>query len=328
VRRSLAAAALISVLGCGSPPSPGPEVVARAGDRDAGATTRIEDVVREDVRLAVSILEGAVRGEDPTAAAWAAVYALRLGVGCDRDAAGAALLGGTGDEDPILRALCWRWLATGLLLEAPDEPPAPIDPATAALAALAHLRLGDLPAALAPCLGLPGGTPGDPSPAPGDLVGALTSRAAPYDDGPLALAIAFAAARRERWVEVDPGGEPRWAAERLRDELARAVLGSDEVEVDRIEGCPPCRDPRFSDLASLLETPLLERPASTLRAAVLRAEGSLRVGALRALAAVAVDPAAGDMGAAAAAMRADDLWVRVEAARTYLLLAARATSDD
>jgi len=34
------------------------------------------------------------------------------------------------------------------------------------------------------------------------------------------------------------------------------------------------------------------------------------------------------MGAAAAAMRADDLWVRVEAARTYLLLAARATSDD
>jgi hypothetical protein len=52
------------------------------------------------------------------------------------------------------------------------------------------------------------------------------------------------------------------------------------------------------------------------------------VNAIRALAVASSEPAAGDLGAVAAAMRSTDPLVRVEAARTFLVLAALATEDD
>ena len=49
----------------------------------------------------------------------------------------------------------------------------------------------------------------------------------------------------------------------------------------------------------------------------------MRQAALRALAAKVREPAAEDLGAASAALRSDEAAVRLEAARTFLKLAAR-----
>jgi hypothetical protein len=176
-------------------------------------------------------------------------------------------------------------------------------------------------------LGLPAGAPsGDRSPPAGRVEG-LTFLAGPYDNGPLALAVAFAEARREEWVEGGATGR-RWAAERLREELYRSVAGEDRELPAAIVASGVAEDPEYSALSERLETPLATRPPEVLRGAVLTAEGSLRIGAIRALAVASVEPTAGDLGAVAAAMRSPDPQVRLEAARTYLVLAARATELD
>jgi hypothetical protein len=144
------------------------------------------------------------------------------------------------------------------------------------------------------------------------------------DDGPLALALAFVEARRERWTEPGAGGRNEWVAARLRAELIAALGGAGDPPA-ALDGCSSPADPAYSALVEQVETPLLGAPLEVLRGAALKAEGGLRIGALRALAVVGADPRAGDLAVAAAGLRSSDPLVRVEAARTYLLLTARAT---
>jgi hypothetical protein len=326
-------AALLALLvaGCGGGGSgerPG-AVLAAVGEADGGLSP-VEELVEADILRARKEIVGAVLSGDERVAAWAAVYAARIGIEDDQERARAALVAGTAASDPLLAALCWRRLAAhpaeGTLPEAPQAPGTA--PVAEALAALAHAGAGGIPAAQAPALGLPTGEPGRssrPEAVPDGRREALLGLADPFDDGPLALAVLFVEARRERWVERS-GGEPRWAAAKIRRDLVDALFGERAPEVmARVEACPPPEDPRYPEITEQLASPLMGRPAAVLRGAALGAGGSLRIGALRALAVAVRKPEAGDVGAAAASLACDDPLVRLEAARTYLFLAARAT---
>ena len=286
----------------------------------------VEELVARDAAAAHAALAGAISGGgDPSSLA--AAYALRLGVKHDPDAVAAAIRRGAGSEDDLVAALCWRWIAKGDF----GAPPTfrggkDADPAVAVLAATAFIRLGQAPPApLAGALGLPEGEPADRDPAPPRARVELYTRAAlPYDDGPLALAVAFVEARRERWADRGPGRDPRFAAAGLRAALVTAI-GGDAAAVERLEAVPRVADPLYSGLAARLASPLVGTPLPLLRGAIVKGDPKLRVDALRALAIAARPPKAGDLGAAASALSSDDPATRVEAARTYLLLAARIT---
>jgi hypothetical protein len=321
--------ALLLAAGCGGGKSgerPG-AVLAAVGEADGGLSP-VEELVREDGQRARREIAGAVLAQDSRIAAWGAVYAARIGLDHDREQARAALAAGTAEGDPLLAALCWRRLAAdpgGAPLPVLDGP-AQRSPVAAALAALAHARAGEVPPSLTHALGLPSGEPGTAArPVPADRREALLELVDPFDDGPLALAVLFAEARRERWVEGS-GSARRFAAEGIRRELVLSLPGEEAPSMlERSAGGPPCEDPRYPELAEQLASPLAGRPLAVLRGAVLGASGSLRIGALRALAVAARKPEAGDLGAAAAALACDEPLVRLEAARTYLFLAARAT---
>ena len=318
--------------GCGGAQSDGdPLVIVGTGDAgaEAGGGT-IESSVSRDSALAVEVLADAIREGEGGIRGWAAVYVLRLGVVHDEQQTRAALIAGTRDDDALLAALCWRWLAADPAAELPRWPKGerPEEPVVGVMAALAFsMRRGKLPKPLRDALGLPEGVPDGSEGLPPGLVERLKFLAGPFDNGPLALAVAFVDARREGWSEGLAGGGDRWVAERLRKELYRALGGEGDLPAPVLESKPP-EDPRYSDLGQRLDSPLVSRPPEVLRGAVMAAKGRLRVNAIRALAVASSEPAAGDLGAVAAAMRSPDRLVRVEAARTFLVLAALATEDD
>jgi hypothetical protein len=329
VRRLCALVALtLQPAGCGDR-APAPVVIAQTAPAEASngaAGGAVEVLVARDAAAALAALHDAISGGgDPSSLA--AAYALRLGVKHDPDAVAAAIRRGAGSEDDLVAALCWRWLARGDL----GAPPAfrggkDADPAVAALAAAAFVRLGlTPPPPLAGALGLPEGVPADRDPPPPEARVELYTRAAlPYDDGPLALAVAFVEARRERWAERGPGRDPRFAAAGLRAALVTAIDG-DAAALARLEATPRVADPLYSGLAARLASPLAGTPLPLLRGAIVQGDPRIRIDALRALAIAARPPEAGDLGAAASALSSGDPATRVEAARTYLLLAARAT---
>lgn len=314
--------------GCGSGQPKGEPIVSIGtgdGGVDGGGGS-LEALVGADSSMAAEVLTGAIRNGKGSAAAWAAVYVLRLGINHEREPTRAALKRGAFDEDPLLAALCWRWLAADPEAQLPRWPKGerPTEPVVGAMAALAYARRDKLPRPLRDALGLPEGDPSGDRKQPSGLTERLTFLAGPFDTGPLALAVVFAEARREGWIESAASGDKHWAAERLRSELYNAVGGEGELPARLLESdAQP--DPRYSDLRERLDTPLASRPPEVLRGAILSAEGSLKVGAIRALAVASSEPAAGDLGVVAAAMRSPDPLVRVEAARTFLLLAALAT---
>ncbi len=318
-----ALAALAALAGCGGSGRGGDVLVEVGGEPpDAGAED-LEAMVGADLARAREVLSEALSGE-ARVAAWAAVYAARLGVRCDRAALLSAASKGPAAGDPLLAALCWRLLAGRDEGALPAPGSGTRDPAAAALAAIAFARRGGIPSQLEPALGLEQRAVEAGGEAPAGRVDELRLAAVPFDDGPLALAAAFAEARREGWA--DRGGKKprRRAARRIRLELLEALDAAGPEVIELVEACPAPPDPRYSDLPELILSPLRRQPVAVLRGAALEAEGKLRVGALRALAGAVAEPAAGDLGAAAAGMRDEDPLVRVEAARTYLMLTARA----
>jgi len=289
-----------------------------------GGQAAVDALVARDAAAAVAALDrGAKADGDP--ASLAAAYALRLGARHDPAAVRSAVRRGTASGDDLVAALCWRWVGAGGLGDPPEwRGGDSADPVVAALAAAAFVRLDRaLPKPLAGALGLPDRGPSDRDPrSPASRVDELRRAAFPYDDGPLALAAAFVEARRERWVDRGPG-DPALVAARLRAELV-AALGAGAGAADRLAAVPAARDPMYSELAARLGSPLASSPLPILRGAIIQGDRQLRVDALRALAIASPRPEAGDLGAAASALGSEDPLTRVEAARTYLLLAARA----
>ncbi len=291
-------------------------------------TPGIESRIVEDERLAATILTDALESKDTSLAAWAAVYVTKLGLKHDQTQRIRALTHGTGKaHSPLLNALCWHLLAAA---ENPSEIPnwtakESADPVVRVMAALALAKRGPLPKTLKMALGLPKDNPAgvDRNTESRRLVERLLALSMPFDNGPLSLAITFIEARRGEWIEHGPEGKPRWIAKRLQDELIHLVLRDDSAAAKRIRASVTVDHQRNSPLLEQLNTPLVSRPLPVLRRAALAGPIDLRLEALRALAVVATKPVAGDFGASAAALTSDSPRLRVEGARTFLLLVTR-----
>jgi hypothetical protein len=297
-------------------------------DKKAETTQGIEYRIIEDKRLAAQVLTDAMGSQNTTLAAWAAVYVMRLGLKHDETQKILALTHGALNlTDPLLSVLCWRLLAVGK-----DVSKIPnwagnktADPVVQVMAALALARNGPLPKTLKTALGLPKGNPSgaDRGSESRRLVERLLAFSMPFDNGPLSLAIVFVEARRGEWIEHGSKGETKWVAQRLREELIQLVLRNDVTAAERIHASVATGHKRNSPLLEMLNTPLVSRPLNVLRRAALAGPIDLRLEALRAIAVVATKPVAGDFGASAAALKSDDPRLRVEGARTFLLLVTR-----
>lgn len=323
------AASLLSVCCGGSKSGQEKTVLAEAGGPgDEPGAGRIEEMIEKDAHKAAQVIRDALESSDPELAAWAAVHALRLDIRHDRALSNKALIRGIKADDPLLQALCWRWLAAEKeVARIPAWPGGePKDTVIGAMAAVSQAAKGSLPGCLASALGLPQEKPRGQEAADSakKRVGELSFMASPYDNGPLALAIAFVEARRLKWVEPDSNRSAVWSCERLRATLIRNLRPKDEKSARTLERSPAPRGSDISALATAIDTPLLSRPGRVLRMAALKGEPKLRREALRAIAATAREPLAGDFGAAATALDSEDPETRLDGARTFLLLTARA----
>ncbi len=306
--------------GCGSDR---PRTVLVETDGAGGPTsTELDDIVRRDALEALKILDEALKGDDADLAGWAAVHILRLGVKHDADAVKAILAECVHLADPMLAGLCWRWFATGNHGDVPGwKKRARGEPIPAVMAAVALARGGKIPAPLADALGLPEEPAGSSKQVrQEDREAAVHALIAPYDNGPLALALTFVESRRNGWVDEDG----KQTAARLRARLLDALAPEDAEVARTIEDSKPSKNPPSTRLNDRLEIGLIVQPPKIIRKIVLEGSGSLQVEALRAMAITVDLPVAGDLGAAAAALHSEDPLTRVEAARTFLLLAAKA----
>ncbi|MCP4675725.1 MAG: hypothetical protein GY854_09510 [Deltaproteobacteria bacterium] len=327
------------LIGCGhAPPAPERVVLVETEPDEEEADAGVEpeskndlvDQILEDEHRSARIIQDVMTGDDGELAAWAAVYAMRLGIQHDENTAARALRGGVSVKDPVLAALCWRWLASLPPKRIPKWTGGKRDPVVHAMAALALSRRGSLPKPLQFALGVPRGKPYGPDKGAEakDRVEQLLGLATPFDTGPLALAVAFAEAQRGEWVERGPGGELVWVAHRLREELVKLVLEKDPAGAKRVGQSKEVRGVGFTGVGNRLETSLVQRDRKTLLVAAMTGEASLRVEALRAISIVAVVPVSGDFGAAASALEAKEPSVRLEGARTFLLLSIRAHAEE
>lgn len=307
---------------CGGDPKP--QVIAVVGDEpeESGESSEeLDQLALEDAKEAAAILNDSILGDDPEVAAWAAVYARRLGIGHDAEAGIDKISAGAGSDDPLLAALCWRWLAVTRDVDLPKAGrKLPDDPALRAMVAAAFASRGvAVPEKLDGALAIPAGEPRSDSKAPKKKLETIGLASAPYDNGPLSLAISFSMAARNRWTK-----NGKWASEGLRDELL-AALGAKREDYEKLLPAPSDDPPSMTRLTDRLDLAITSQPMEMLRKVIVNGSGGLRIDALRALAVVARKPEAGDLGAAAAAMRSDDPVEKVEAARTFLLLTARST---
>ncbi|MDD5308384.1 MAG: hypothetical protein PHU25_13770, partial [Deltaproteobacteria bacterium] len=303
MKRTIAAIALLSA-GCGAPATGEGRVLAQVEtDAGPGAGPDLKDIIQGDERRAVDVLNEAMTAGKGDRAAWAAVYARRLGIKHDVAVSGAVLGRCVAARDPLLAALCWRWLAADPSIIAPPWPDAgACDPIVDVMASLAAARRGKAPPGLGSSLKLPwyGPDAGAAKNDGKDRVESLLVLASPFDNGPLALALAFLEARREEWVETGADGKPAWTAARLRGELARAVTGDDDGLRKIAAAARPARYVGTSAVLDAIDAPLSHGSSEALHGPAMRGTPSLRVAALRALAATARKPTAKDLGAAAA----------------------------
>lgn len=332
----LRAALLLPLAGCvrtAMPPQDA-ETLAATPSPDGGAhgeaihvpskseQAALEDLVRRDAPEAAAILHRELANDDGDIAALAAIYTLRLNLKRDDAPVDAALLRGTQSQRALIACLSWRWLAQRTETALPKWQSRAADPLVQLFAALAHVARGQkLPSALAQALALShrfdtcetGGPPRDIDDAP------WRAAALVVDDGPLIHALRFHETRRAATCEADT--QP--ASQRHYRALCAAL---------HLPEPPPPSDKATQHFASTRIpqelTPSLTAPLSELRQMVVHRQGSLQREAICALALQAQTPVSGDFAAARAAMESDDPRTRIEAARTYLLLTARATLPD
>lgn len=300
-----------------------PVVIAEVGGEDGGpkaSSEQLDALAKKDAQLASKILTEALESEDLDLAAWSAVYLRRLQIEHDAEAGARKIATGAMSEDPLLATLCWRWLAT---IEGEELPTwkgdLPSEPVLVAMAAAAHLVRGEeIPKAMGKALALPAKMPVKKSKVPRKKILAVEGAAAPYDDGPLALAIDMVMAQGNGWTM-----DESWAARDFRQRLLVA-LGARRDDIEgALAGKVLDSRPPMTRLTDRLDLAITSQPPLMIRSVATNGSGGLRIDALRALAVVARRPEAGDLGAAAAAMRSEDPRERIEAARTFLLLAAR-----
>lgn len=323
--RLLLVACAWSLLGCGTT-APSRDVLATSGSSSPAASTAPEALtgqIAADERVAATALRELLTNNDPELSGWAAVHTLRLGLKVDETARRSALSRclAASNLDALLSACCWRWAGV-LDVETLAAMPLPTEPAARVLAAFTLARDSRARAQLSSALALPQKIDHQAEARRASQVVALYLHLlAPLDDGPLGLALAFLEAKRSGWRDAEVIGRDTLLAQRLRTELGErldapgAIQGVSNIAKPEMEA---------SVLPALLTNSMSAQPREVLRAMAMTAAPSLRREALRALVIVARQPGALDLGAAAAGLRSEDLSVRLEAARTFLVLEIRA----
>lgn len=293
----------------------------KKGDTPGLPPGPIDKLVIRDAAKAKKILETTLESPKQVQSAWAAVYIQLLRVEADHDKVAQGLQNGTESEDELLKALCWRWLVTDSDSSLPPVERLGNDPVVRLFASLAFWMRGkNSDPSVKETLTLGKAVHFNLEKMP---LNTLLKRSAPFDNGALALAIAFTNARRmELATTVEGVTVPRSAG--YRQQLF-TLLGvppmesiKNEVEPFTFEG---------TQLHKRLEGPMEGQSLEMLRKVIVRSSDTLQMAALRELASRAIVPQAGDLAAAATAMNVDNRLIRLEAARTYLLLVSRATTE-
>ncbi|MCU0663936.1 MAG: hypothetical protein MUC50_16620 [Myxococcota bacterium] len=309
--------------------SSGGEVVVSTGPvqtDSAPPPKKLADQIAADERLAAQILSEFLVSDDTTIAGWAAVHGLRLGLKQDEGKRREALkkcLKAT-DVDPLLHACCWRWAS--VLDEATQSKlPIPVEPTARVIAALSLNAKTKNAQALLGLLALPqGAAPKAPTRLAAQILAPYVTATAPFDDGPIALAMAFLEARKALWKDAQDEGGKALLATKLRAALAERMKRT--LKWANLDAIPPSAV-ETSQLEIGLVSTMASQPSEVLRAvAMTGSEPNLRQEALRALASSAMQPTVMDLAAAAAGLRAQQARTQLEAARTFLLLSIRAHS--
>lgn len=308
------------------PNHPAPDTAALP-DTDLGDTAdRLELLVQRDAHIARDILIAALHSGIPSVASWAAVYVQLLRVDAPVTEIRNGLVTGARGEDLLLQALCLRWLVldSETLPDTETELTDPVNQLFFALGQLAHHRTAP-GEPIADALSVGNAVQFYDEKAP---LNTLFLQTAPFDDGPLALAIAFINARRMEIATRVQGIKVPLSAHYRQLLLEKYHLKLKESGMTGPDN--PQSEFTFSGtrLHTLLENPLYGQPLTVLRNAILSGNHTLGIDALRGLAAAALQPEVADFAATATALQSDDEQTRVEAARTYLLLVARATRKD
>ena len=330
---------LLLTTACGAPSVDSSNVVAKASTVPGGDTASdtesavdsdddstaddVTQLIVRDAHAARDILVDALHSDDETLASWAAVYIRLLRVDADEDVVAKNLNRGTAGDDLLLKALSYRWLVDSKQ-SLSGMPTTEDDPVVQLFLGLAQLSrgTGENDSQIAEWLSV-----GDARVFHEEKISlnALLQQTAPFDNGALALAIAFVNARRMSLaVKVDDVKAPLSAGYRHR--LLSVLQITSEIPES-----PETTAVDFTlktSLHSHLENPLGAQPIPALRNIVVGGADTLKRDALRALAAKVLEPEVGDFAAAATAFKNKDATIRLEAARTYLLLVTRATKDE
>ena len=299
------------------------ETGANSKDRALAPPGTLQDRLKADGLKAAEHLRKVVCGKN-SLSPWAAVYLRHLEIAHDETCGKQALLAGTTAPSALLQALSWRHLITLKDTPLPNWSDSKQgDPTVAVLAAVAYAVRGAVPNSLRQALALPAGDPvgQDRKREVEKRANHLGALGIPFDNGPVALAAAFVE-MRSRGCVVGKGKNAVFAAAVLRRTLLHALVG----KPSRIGSLLP-KTGKFPNgpgtFGDLLDNHLATRPAETLRAIILTGAPDLRIAALRAVVSIQTTPVAGDLAAAAAALSASDATVRLEAARTFLILLKR-----
>jgi hypothetical protein len=273
----------------------------------------------EDGRTAATLLLKAACEEKSDIGTMAAIYARRVGLAPDSGCEQEALLRGIDSTYLLVRALSWRRLIERVDINVSSAKNVSTeDPAILVLTSLAFLsRNQSLPVELASALSLPPGSPCnvDRSPQTEQRSNELKVWAWPFDDGLLSSAVAFTESVYEEVCAIS-NDRPVWAADGLRQSLFDSIGLSDEKAKAIVTGSAPKRQ---TALDESLDNPLVKQQAAVLTNIALFAEPALRIEALRAEIIQGGAPSADRLAAAARALRSDNLALRIEGARSFLL---------
>ncbi|MBN2803065.1 MAG: hypothetical protein JXR91_08220 [Deltaproteobacteria bacterium] len=281
----------------------------------------IDDLVKRDAKKAASILNDALNSEDEVIAAYGAVFIKFLGIVHDEEPVWRAIIKGAQSENCLIAALSLRWIVEDKIEQLTN-----INIKTTCEEAKLFYKIGLL------------ASNGDDGESKNyfcsgsvergydtmDNVKILPLAFGSIDNGPLSDAVAFIAARRDS-LGAGKNDNKTPLSISYREKLFEKF--NVKIRSGQIDSQNICIDTKIFDKGELIkyvESPFLGYPVDMLRAMCVKSSGLLQLTAVRVLGAKTEVPLSGDFAAAAAVMESKMVINRIEGAKTYLLLVARA----
>lgn len=277
-----------------------------------------------DGRIAASLLLNTACEDNTDIGVFSAIYARRAGLVPELSCEQSALDRGVQSKSILVKALSWSRLAQNKDLKIPPEYSfTEDDKAVKVLAALALIRRGmSLTNDLNEALMLPPNKPQTVTVKTGkdrDVI-ALEISVYPMDEGLAALTVQFCESVYEESAENDKD-RLVWSAEKIRKKMFQILrIDTADTIFDEHSSSRSTETRHFSTLRQSVDNPLaFDSPESLINIA-LNAQDDLRIQALRAIAARKEQARTEYLATAAHALNAENLHVKIEGARTFLML--------